>query len=124
MRFIICDSQRLQNCVNHISNLPLDADFVVEIKKRPRTIPQNKLFHKWITIIADHCGYDADTMKSIIKEKALGKKEVTNPFTEEITEVEISSASLDKEQFSRLMNETQMIALNFGLTLPSPEDLR
>lgn len=122
MRFIICDSERLANCLNHISNLPLDGDFVVEISKKRRSLNQNALFHKWIGIIADHCGYGTDEMKSIIKEKALGKKEVTDPFTGEIKEIEISSASLDKAQFSKLMNETQLIAMNLGLTLPSPEE--
>lgn len=124
MRFIICDTERLKNCLTHISSLPLDGEFAVEIVRRKRTIPQNNLWHKWIDIIADYCGTSAENMKDVIKEMVLGREEFINPITGEIKGRLKSSAELDKEDFSKLMLQTQVIAADCGIILPSPEDLR
>lgn len=125
IKFYINDSQRLQNCLSHISNLPLDRGYHVTISnKKPRSLNQNALFHKWCDIIAKELGSSPEEMKTTIKRKVLGMKQIKCPFTGDITYHDYSSAELTKEQFSRLMIETQIIASEYcnGLILPSPDD--
>lgn len=124
MKFIICDTQRLQNCITHISNLPTDKGLAVEIYeiKKKRSLDQNALFHKWVMIIADFCGYSPEGMKTAIKRKILGMNEFTDPLTGEVSYMDYSTAKLTKEQFTNLMTETQVIAGDLGLILPTPDD--
>lgn len=115
----------MQNCISHISNLPLNEGFHVTIsKKKPRSLNQNALFHKWCDIIAKELGLSPEEMKTTIKRQVLGMKQTQCPFTGDITYHDYSSAKLTKEQFSRLMIETQIIASEYcnGLILPSPDD--
>lgn len=125
MKFILCDTNRLQNCINHISNLPLDKGLAVEIYevKKKRTLSQNDLWHAWIDLMAKESGESPDKMKDDVKRKILGRKEDVDFFTGEITYHDYSTTKLTKEQFSRLMIETQVLAIDyFGLMLPTPDD--
>jgi hypothetical protein len=124
IKFYIKDSQRMQNCISHISNLPLNEGFHVTISnKKPRSLNQNDLWHKWIDLMAKEAGSSPDDMKIDVKRNILGMKESVNALTGEITYHDYSSAKLTKEQFSRLMIQTQVIASQYyGLSLPTPED--
>lgn len=124
MRFFICDTERLRNCIEFISNLPLDKGYHVTISnKKPRSLNQNALWHKWIGLMASEAGCSDDDMKVDVKRKILGMKESVNSFTGELTYKDYSSADLTKEQFSRLMIQTQVLASEYyGMTLPSPDE--
>lgn len=126
IKFYINDGQRMQNCIAHISNLPIDKGFHVTISnKKPRSLNQNDLWHKWIDIMAKEAGCFFDDMKRDVKRKVLGMKESVNVLTGEITYHDYSSAKLTKEQFSRLMIQTQVLASDYyGMILPSPEDYK
>lgn len=124
MRFVICDSQRMQNCIAHIQGLPMDKRFIVEIKPEKRSLNQNDLWHKWIDMMAEHCGMSPEDMKVAVKRKVLGMRESTDPLTGEITYSDWQSSTMDKGQFSTLMTNTQFLALEYyGMTLPSPNDM-
>jgi len=124
MRFVICDAQRLQNCISHIQGLPLDKKFVVEIKPAKRSNDQNALWHKWIDLMAQEAGMNADDMKIAVKRKILGMRESIDPLTGEITYSDWQSSTMDKGQFSRLMTDTHFLAIEYyGMTLPSPDDI-
>lgn len=124
MKFVICDSQRLANCLNHIQGLPLDKGMVVEIKKGKRSLNQNDLWHKWIDMMAKEAGLSPEDMKVAVKRKILGMREIIDPLTGEITYTDWQSSTMDKCQFSELMTHTQIIAGEFyGMTLPSPNDV-
>lgn len=124
MKFYICDNIRLQNCLNHISNLPLDKGLAVEIyeAKKKRSLNQNALWHKWVEIIADFCGYSPEGMRTAIKREILGVNEFINPLTGEVSYMDYSTAKLTKKQFTNLMTETQVIAGGYGIILPTPDD--
>lgn len=96
---------------------------VVEIRKPRRTLPQNDLWHLWIDLMAaQSCCAPAD-MKVAVKRKILGIREVIDPLTGEVSYTDWESHTMDKEQFSRLMNETGAIAMDmWGLSLPSGRD--
>lgn len=122
MRFVICDAQRLANCIAHIQGLPVDKKFVVEITKGKRSVDQNSLWHKWIQLMADEAGMSLEDMKIAIKRKILGMREMVDPLTGEVSLTDWQSSTMDKEQFSRLMTQTQVLAMEYyGMTLPSEE---
>lgn len=126
MKFIICDSERMQNCIRYISELPYDKNYCVEIyeKKKKRSLNQNDLFHLWVDLMAKEIGTSPADMKEDIKRKILGMREKTNTLTGEITYYDYSTAALTKEQFTRLMTETQILATEYcnGMILPNRDD--
>lgn len=124
MKFVICDSQRLANCLNHIQGLPLDKGMVVEIKKGKRSLNQNDLWHKWIDLMAKEAGLSPEDMKVAIKRKVLGMREIIDPLTGEITYTDWQSSTMDKGQFADLMTQTEILAMEYyGMTLPSKDDV-
>ncbi len=126
MKFIICDTIRLQNCINHIGNLPL-GKYTVEIyeTKKKRTNPQSNLWHKWVDMMSNESGNSPAREKDIIKREILGMGEHVDKRTGELSYYDYHTAELTKEQFTRLMTHTQILAMEYyGMTLPTSEDLR
>lgn len=124
MQFYIHNNDILRNCIKHIQSLPLNGKFVISIqeKKNKRSLNQNDLWHAWVDLIAKEAGYSPKDMKDILKENILGMREIINPFTGNVKKVHYETKKLTKEQFSRLMTETQVRAFEYySLTLPSPD---
>lgn len=122
MRFIICDSTRMENCLNHIRGLPHDKKFIVEIKPAKRSLDQNSLWHKWIDMMAQEAGMSPEDMKIAVKRMVLGMRETVDPLTGEVSLTDWQSSTMDKKQFSDLMTNTHVLAAEYyGLTLPSEE---
>ena len=124
MKFIIFNGEQIKAAITHISQLPLDKRFVVEVRHGKRSLDQNALWHKWIEILGNEFGYSPEDMKITLKRKILGMREFVDPLTGEIKETDYSTTKLNKEQFSRLMTQTLALAGEYGIILPSPEDYR
>ena len=125
MKFTIYNNEQISKAIKYISELPLDKRFIVDIyeTKKKRSLSQNDLWHLWIDRMAKEAGETPKKMKRDVKRRILGMKEDVNVFTGEITYDEYSSADLTKEQFSRLMIQTQVLASEYyGMTLPSPDE--
>ncbi|OAV65586.1 hypothetical protein Barb6XT_02345 [Bacteroidales bacterium Barb6XT] len=61
-----------------------NGNYIIEIKKQTsrRTLNQNALFHKWMTILAGEFGYTSmDDCKRDVKRKILGQIDFENKFT-------------------------------------------
>lgn len=125
MKFTIYNNEQISKAIKYISELPLDKRFIVDIyeAKKKRGLSQNNLWHKWIDLMAKEAGCSPSDMKVDVKRQILGMKESINLFTGEVTYKDYSSADLTKEQFSRLMIQTQVLASEYyGMTLPSPDE--
>lgn len=126
MKYYLNDAGKIENCIEFIRGLPTGKGFHVTISdKKPRSLGQNDLWHKWIDEMAKASGSEPAQMKIDVKREILGMKEVINTLTGEISYHDYSSAKLNKEQFSRLMIQTQVIAAEYyGLQLPTLEDYK
>jgi len=122
MNFIIEDTPRLQNCLNHIANLDPDKKWSVLIEewKPNRRRAQENLWHKWVSIIAREKGYSPEEMKHLIKLEVFGATEFENKRTGETCYRVQSTAELSVEEYSHLINETERLAGD--IVLPHPGD--
>ena len=105
-----------------IDQLSPQKTWVVEIKQRThrRTISQNSLYWKWVGIIADDTGNDADTLHEFFKGKFLPpiEKQVGNWAFQYRT-----TTKLEIEDMSAYMTRVQAFAgAELGIMLPLPEE--
>ena len=83
-----------------------------------RSIEQNALYWKWVDIISKELGYHQQEMNMLIKYKFL-KKETINEHGSVTIDLK-STATLTKEEFSKLMNDVLFWANDtFNINLPS-----
>ncbi len=110
-----------ENAIKELQSISPTSGLCVSISENKRSLPQNALWHKWVGIIADHCGYSFDDMKASIKDSVLGKKEYVNALTGEVCYCDHETRKLTVKQFSELMEATQMLAGKLEISLPSPD---
>lgn len=120
MYFVVKNEAVRQNLINEISQLDLSKGMIVDISDKKRTLPQNALWHKWIGILANECGYTPKDMKTTIKRSVLGKEDCMNFMTGEVTQSDIDTHTLKTKAFTSLMEETQRVADTMGIILPTP----
>jgi len=120
MRFFLHKEQIRKNAIDYINGLDLSSPWTIEIKKGRRSLNQNDLWHKWIDIMADHSGDTPENMKTAVKREILGMQELVSPLTGEIYYVDYETHKMTKDQFSKLMTQTIVLASEYyGLSLPS-----
>jgi len=109
--------------IAYIEKLTEGKKYSVSIsqKRDVRTLPQNKLYWLWIACIADETGSDSQTMHKTFKEHFLGftEKVILGIMTKELK----STTKLNTLQFTKYMDNIQVLAADYGIVLPSPEDL-
>lgn len=115
--FVIRDEKILANCIAVLQEC---VGCSVEIRpyKRKRSIPQNKLLHSLICIIANHCGYDAEELKTAIKIRFLGTAQKT--IAGQKYDVPISTTTLNTAQFNELIDKVYALGSELGVRLPQP----
>lgn len=95
----------------------------VELTERTgkrRTNPQNALFHTWVSVIADHCGYtDKEACKRDVKRTLLGMREEVNQLTGEVIQVDYRTSRMTADELSALMDKMKAWAqTDLGIYLP------
>ena len=95
---------------------------IVELteKQKNRTIGQNDLFHKWISVFADHIGEPSfEACKRDVKRYLLGQKIVTNVFTKKDQYEDYKTSEMSIEQLAKFMSKFKIWAqTEFGCYLP------
>ncbi|MGP1257067.1 MAG: hypothetical protein ACTS10_21805 [Kiloniellales bacterium] len=107
--------------LNAVWHLP-EGQWSVEIKrlKSKRTLQQNALYWRWIHIIADETGNDAEDIHEAIKLKFIEPEPVT-VFGETVTRR--STANKDIGAMAALMNKVHAWAhTDLDIHLPLPEE--
>lgn len=101
--------------LDYITSLPPDKDrpihIVVEPYRKSQTREQREMLHAIIGEIADTGRYSAAVWKEFLKKKFLGFEEMVLPTGEKII-VTPSTTSLNREQYSRLIEEVREYAVN------------
>ena len=109
--------------IEHIKGLDFNKKWKIEIKeyKLTRTLAQNNLLHKWVRIFADECGYSEPTMKEILKKGYLTpiRYEIEGVIHERLP----STAELKVKEFTKFLRDIEILANEYSLILPRPEDL-
>lgn len=124
MRYILDTEQRRDNCLDKIKQTPYGQGWAVEIRpyEELRTHAQNRTMHNWLKIIDDFRGEAPDTAKTRIKismglydEYVVDDKVIIKPKT---------SARFTKKQMIDFMQAIEIMALEYNLKLPYPDDWR
>lgn len=124
MRYLLTGEARKLDCIEHIKKIQTYPLIEVTIKehKKNRSRAQNDTFHWWCDIIAKDIGTTQEYIKDSLKLKVLGTERRTVDGVE-LTEIR-SSAKLEKAEFCRLMNATELLAHELNITLPYPDDYK
>ena len=105
-----------------IDGLDLSKKWTVKVEphKKKRSLSQNALYHKWLSVISEDTGYSNDEVHELMKRKFLEPKMV------EMGGESIqcwTTTSLDPKSMSEFMNKVEAFANSqLGVILPSPHD--
>lgn len=106
------------NLIEEIRRLPLGV-FQASISELKRSNQQNALYWKWVSIIAEAKGYDAEEFHDACKREFIGAIQGKDMFGNLYIKPK-SSAKLKKSEFSAYMNKVQAYAHSEGINLPQP----
>src|SRR3990167_2244765 len=100
----------------YLESLP-DCRIAVNVNRyRPARSPdQNNLWHGICQIIAQETGHTLEEVKNGIKIEA-------GLYTKRTVPLLVSSARLNKQEFSVLIEHTYVVAARLGIILPSAEE--
>lgn len=108
---------------SYIEKLPEGKkyDVTISLKREKRTLPQNKLYWMWLTIMAEDIGTDKNYLHNEFSNRYLDKEEVTGIHGEVIYKP-ISTTKLNTAQFTKYLDQIQVFASSeLGIVLPTPE---
>ena len=105
----IKNDQIRKNFLAEFQKLP-DNEYMVEIKRIGKTIPQRNYWHTIIRMLAKFTGYTEYQTKYMIKEKVLGVEEWTGKNGKKYATVP-DSESLNKDEYNRLIDLTLLSAM-------------
>jgi hypothetical protein len=92
----------------------------VKRKRSKRSDDQNRFFHSWVSLIAEHTGYSKDEMKDILKYKFLRIEEISD-MTGETFVYTKNTSKLGKSEFADFCTEIQSWSMEmFKIKLPLP----
>ena len=123
-RFIVRTEAVRQRLLSKISKLDLEKPHEVAIKPyvKKRSLDQNALYWKWLTIIHEETGQDKDDLHEIMMRKFLEPRYVGIPHEQKDAYRIYSTKRLTTAQFSEYMEKINAWASDFGIALPHPED--
>lgn len=124
---IIRDEPLRQRVVDLIQALNIEKPWEVTVKRhtKRRTLAQNRLYWRWVTVAADHVsqhtGYDKDDIHDFFKQKFLIPRQV---IIGETISVIYSTKNLSMAEMSQYCeNIDRWCASELGVMLPKPEEL-
>ena len=129
--FIIRDERVRQNAIAAILKLDLEKPWDITIKPyvKKRSLDQNALYWKWLTIIHNETGQDLDDVHEILMRKFLEPRKVGHLARAIVTQNENgtpfetwSTKRLTTAQFSEYLEKILAWASDFGISLPLPEE--
>ena len=118
-KIIIREERHRQHAMGRLSLLNLETEWEVIIKPyvKNRSLDQNALYWKWLTIIGDDLGYTKDEMHEEMMRQHLPPQLVNTPAG--IVEV-YSTKGLGVRVMSKYMEAISIQAADYGIPLPHP----
>ena len=123
--FKLIGRKGLEVVAPYLDRIPDDGrDRVVEIRlhRKHRSVPQNKLYWLWVTIIAAETGNISEELHELFKAMFLGVKTIRIAGREQ--SIPRSTRELGTDQFTRFLEQLEAWAgVELGCVLPHPEDV-
>jgi len=120
-RIIIRGEQQREHAINRLNALKLDPDAPMEVTikpyKRNRSLEQNDLYWKWLTIMGCDLGYTKDEMHEEMMRQHLPPVSINTPAG--IVEV-YSTKKLKVKEMSSYLDAINITAGQMGIALPLP----
>ena len=105
-------------------NPKADVATISIIEGKPkRSVSQNRLYWRYIDILAKEVGYSKDEMSLLLRNKFLQKAELVTKEGEVISQIP-STTELNVLEFVDYLWEIDMFAAEFGITLPRTGDFK
>jgi len=120
-RIIVREERHREHALNRIKALTLAEPWDVTIKpyKRNRSLEQNALYWKWLTIISKDLGYTVDELHEEMMRKHLAPVCINTPSG--VVEV-YSTKKLKVKEMTEYLEGIERTAAELGIALPRPED--
>lgn len=122
-KIAIRNEDGLAKAMVFLGGVNLNHEWSFELKRhvKNRSLSQNALYWKWMTIAGQELGYSKDEMDVVFKRKFLAPKIVT--VGDEETEI-YSTSGMDKNAMTGYLNLIDMFcARDLGIMLPHPEEM-
>jgi hypothetical protein len=119
MIFHIQNEKVRQNCIQYISDMPLEK-FDVTISDRKRTRPQNRYYWVIVGIISKDIGYSIGGLHESFKREFIGSDQGKDIFGNLYLKAK-SSAQLKKLEFIEYIKKVQAFADSQGIKIPAPD---
>lgn len=123
MKFKIYDSNTKQAVKEYIDKLHPDKQYDVSItlKRKVRTLPQNRLYWLYVTCISDETGSSKDDIHMFFKTTFLRSSDLV--VGDSIIPQTSSTTKLNTKQMTELVNQIVVFASSeLGIVLPDPAD--
>ena len=111
---------RLRYRLNHVTN----GEYTLVVKKKDtkRTSQQNRLYRRWLTIIEEATGQDADMLHEFFKNKFLDIP--TEQIFGEDVKKNITTTKLSTIEFTNYLDKINaFVSTELGIRLPQPNDM-
>jgi len=114
-KVILDDRKAFDACVCKLNDKRIEL--TISAYRKNRTTPQNKLYWKWIEIIANEVGEDdKDGLHNFFRAKFLIDKSKKLPIIK-------STTQLTTKEFCGYMDKIERLVSQFGITLPHPDEV-
>lgn len=123
--YVIRSPQQRDIVLSLVGKLDLKYEWDVTVKRhvKRRSMNQNALLHKWLTIIANEIGDDMESVKRDLKHMFAPVDEHTSKITGETEVRPMATSKMSVGELSEFMEKIQAWAWSFAaIGLPSPED--
>lgn len=123
MFFIIDTEARRGAAIAYLRKIPADKSMCVSIDEyvRQRTSAQNRLWHKWLTIIAKDQGCEKEELETEVKRNVLGYVERKDREGRTFMEVK-GTSGLNVKQMAHVLRAVEQLAMNLNIHLPRHDD--
>lgn len=120
MIFIIKNIEVKQNLIREVMEIYPNGltEAVIREHKSKRSLQQNALYWKWLSIIGNHIGSDKDEMHRTFAIRFLGPELFVVDGKQYVGAK--STTKLSTKEFSEYMDMIHATAMELGLTLPQP----
>lgn len=106
--------------LDFLKEIPVGEELVIDIAVK-RSLSQNRLFHKIISLIASHIGESFEATKHWIVCKFFGC--IETEIDGQAISTPVSTSKLNKEKFAEGLTNTIIFAEELGIKVPQHEIL-
>jgi hypothetical protein len=123
MRTLYLNANNVNFVCDQIRNLNPNKEWAIDVREKSakRTLPQNSLYWKWVSILGNELGYHKEEMHEVLMAMFLTPKKIRDLSGNTIEKY--STSKLNTQEMTEYMEALARWAASEGLALPHPEDM-